>query len=129
MPGYSVRICKKILLFTAILASPLIAAKEAELSLNEKDYFEKPGLNVLVFSNWYDGLFSDSKTSGLEIIHHGERTATNGDIRLSATPEQWDIIPQFKERKVDRAAQSIEAFMHYATYNFDFSIKVTKDNL
>lgn len=97
------------------------------LVLNDKDYFEQQGLNILVFSNWYDGLFSDSKTSGIELIHHGERTATNGDVRLNATPEQWDMIPQFKERKINRKEQSIEAFMRYPNENFDFSIKVIKN--
>jgi endoglucanase len=100
-------------------------AKSPSLSLNDKDYFESQGLNVLVFSNWYDGLFSDSKTSGVELIHHGLRSATNGDVRLQATPEQWDAIPKFKERKINKAEQSIEAFMEYPDYQFDFSIKVT----
>ncbi|GGY66269.1 hypothetical protein GCM10011613_07730 [Cellvibrio zantedeschiae] len=98
-----------------------------KLTLNDKDYFEQPGLNVMVFSNWYDGLFSDSKTSGVELIHHGLRTATNGDVRLNATPEQWDMTPLFKERKINRAEQSIEAFMYYPNEKFDFSIKVTKN--
>ena len=107
------------------LALPALA--KDELALNEKDYFERPGLNVLVFSNWYDGLFSDSKTSGVELIHHGERTVTNGDVRLNATPEQWDLTPLFKERKVNHAEQSIEAFLHYPDQQFDFSIKVRKN--
>lgn len=107
------------------LALP-VQAKD-NLTLNDKDYFEKPGLNVLVFSNWYDGLFSDSKTSGVELIHHGERTVTNGDVRLNATPEQWDMTPLFKERKVNHADQSIEAFLHYPDQQFDFSIKVMKN--
>lgn len=107
------------------LALPVLA--KDDLTLNDKDYFEKPGLNVLVFSNWYDGLFSDSKTSGVELIHHGERTVTNGDVRLNATPEQWDLTPMFKERKVNREEQSIEAFLHYPDQQFDFSIKVIKN--
>lgn len=107
------------------LALP-VQAKD-DLTLNDKDYFEKSGLNVLVFSNWYDGLFSDSKTSGVELIHHGERTVTNGDVRLNATPEQWDMTPMFKERKVNHADQSIEAFLHYPDQQFDFSIKVVKN--
>src|SRR5690606_13969903 len=81
-------------------------AKNASLTINDKEYFETRGLNVLVFSNWYDGLFSDAKISGVELIHHGIRTATNGDVRLSATPKQWDPIPTFKERKVNRDEQS-----------------------
>jgi endoglucanase len=115
--------------FLAILFVSLALPAQAkdDLTLNDKDYFEKPGLNVLVFSNWYDGLFSDSKTSGVELIHHGERTVTNGDVRLNATPEQWDMTPMFKERKVNHADQSIEAFLHYPDQQFDFSIKVTKN--
>ena len=111
--------------FSIFIALPVLA--NDDLTLNDKDYFEKPGLNVLVFSNWYDGLFSDSKTSGVELIHHGERTVTNGDVRLNATPEQWDLTPMFKERKVNHIEQSIEAFLHYPDQQFDFSIKVIKN--
>lgn len=106
-----------------LLSTPAVA-KDDRLAINDKDYFERQGLNVLVFSNWYDGLFDDSKISGVELVHHGERTATNGDVRLNATPEQWDAIPKFKERKINRDEQSIEAFLHYPDHNFDFSIKV-----
>jgi endoglucanase len=115
------------LLAVMFVALALPVQAKDDLTLNDKDYFEKPGLNVLVFSNWYDGLFSDSKTSGVELIHHGERTATNGDVRLNATPEQWDMTPMFKERKINRAEQSIEAFLHYPDEQFDFSIKVVKN--
>ncbi len=92
--------------------------------LNPLEYFEAPGVNVLVFSNWYNDLFSDSKMSGIEIIHHGVRTATNGDVRLNPTPEQWDPIPQFVERKVDQGEQTIEAFLAYPAYDFPYSVKV-----
>jgi hypothetical protein len=108
-------------LFTG--AAPALASESAALRLNDRDYFESTGLDVLVFSNWYDGLFSDSKISGVELIHHGVRTATNGDVRLNATPEQWDAIPAFVERKIDRKNNSIEAFLRYPSFDFDFSIK------
>ena len=108
------------LLFSSVSA----LSNSTNLTLNDKEYFEQPGLNVLVFSNWYDGLFSDAKISGVELIHHGLRTATNGDVRLNATPEQWDATPQFKERKINQHDQSIEAFLHYPDHQFDFSIKV-----
>jgi hypothetical protein len=102
---------------------PVISQESFQLQLNDKDYFETAGLDVLVFSNWYDGLFSDSKISGIEIIHHGVRTATNGDVRLNATPEQWDAIPEFVERKIDRRNNSIQAYLRYPAFDFDFSIK------
>lgn len=98
-------------------------AQSEPLQLNEKEYFETRGVNILVFSNWYNGLFDDSKMSGIELIHHGVRTATNGDIRLNATPEQWDAIPEFVDRTVDRENGTIQANLRYAKYNFDFSIR------
>ncbi len=95
----------------------------ADLELNELEYFESTGVNFLVFSNWYDGLFSDSKISGIELVHHGVRTATNGDVRLDATPEQWDRIPEFVEKKVDRRDGTVEAFLRYPDLDFDYSIR------
>jgi hypothetical protein len=96
---------------------------ETKLKLNDLDYFETRGLNVLVFSNWYNGLFSDSKMSGVEIIHHEVRTATNGDVRLHPTPEQWDAIPEFVERKVIREQNRIEAFLKYPAHDFNYIIR------
>jgi len=93
------------------------------LKLNDLGYFETRGLNVLVFNNWYNENFSDSKISGIEIIHHEVRTATNGDVRLNPTPEQWDPIPEFVDRKVNKENNSIEAFLTYPDYDFDYTIK------
>lgn len=118
----------RAMLFCSVLLSGGVAAKSEILTLNESDYFETQGLNVLVFSNWYNGLFDDSKISGVEVIHHGERTVTNGDVRLHATPEQWDPIPAFIERKVDHQNGIIEAFLHYPDYHFKYSVRVKSQN-
>jgi hypothetical protein len=99
------------------------AMKSLPLKVNEMEYFEAPGINILVFSNWYNEAFSDSKMSGIEVIHHEVRTVTNGDVRLSPTPEQWDPIPEFIERKVDKEKNMIEAFLRYPDFNFEYSIK------
>jgi hypothetical protein len=99
-------------------------AHTAPLQLNDRDYFETPGLNVLVFSNRYDGLFSDAKISGVEIIHHGVRTATNGDVRLQATPEQWDAVPVFVDRNVDRQSGTIRTRLRYPDFQFTYYIEV-----
>jgi endoglucanase len=97
------------------------------LKLNDQEYFETRGLNVLVFSNWYDGNFGDAKLSGIELIHHGVRTATNGDVRLNPTPEQWDPIPQLVERKVDKEKNSVTVHLSYPAFQFNYTIKVESD--
>ena len=115
---------KSYLLITLILLLTSISlSQNTNLKLNDLDYFETRGLNLLVFSNWYNDNFSDSKISGIEIIHHGVRTATNGDVRLSPTPEQWDPIPRFKESKVNKNDNIIEAYLSYPKFNFKYVIK------
>jgi len=93
--------------------------------LNELEYFSKPGLDVLAFSNYYDGLFSDSKHAGVELIHHGVRTATNGDVRLSPTPEQWDAVALLVDRKVDARSSTVTTRLGYAEYGFEYDIRVS----
>jgi hypothetical protein len=96
-----------------------------KLQLNDLEYFETSGANVFVFSNQYNGFFFDEKTAGIEIIHHGVRTATGGAVRLQNTPEQWDQIPVMSERKVDRKNNSIEVKLRYDDYDFDSKVTVT----
>ncbi len=97
-----------------------------DLTLNDLEYFTKPGLDVLVFSNWYDGNFSDSKIAGIEMIHHGVRTMTNGDVRLSPTPEQWDPVPELKTRTVLREQNAVEARLAYAKYDFEYTVRAER---
>jgi endoglucanase len=112
------------LIFILLTACDKQQDADKKLKINNQDYFETRGLNVLVFSNWYDKSFDDSKISGVEIIQHGVRTATNGDVRLNPTPEQWDPIPVFIGRVIDNEKQLIEATLTYPEYNFSYKIRV-----
>jgi endoglucanase len=104
-------------------------ASSQKLQLNDLGYFETRGVNIFVFSNQYTGMFNDEKNAGIEIIHHGVRTATGGAIRLQNTPEQWDLVPNVTDRKVDKQNGSIEVTLKYGDYDFSSRIKVTpKDN-
>ena len=95
------------------------------MQINSLGYFETQGLNVLVFNNQYSGGFNDEKNSGIEMIHHGVRTVTGGAVRLSNTPEQWDLVPQMTNRVVDTLANSIEVTLRYPDYDFDSRVVVT----
>ena len=100
---------------------------DGPLTLNEKQYFSKRGLDVLVFTNEYNGMFFDEKTAGIELIHHGVRTATGGAVRLSPTPEQWDQIPKVVDRKVDAKTSTIEVTLRYEAFGFDSKLVVSPD--
>jgi len=103
-------------------------AQQAGLHLNDREYFETRGLNVLVFTNQYNGMFFDEKTAGIEIILNGVRLATGGAIRLSPTPEQWDQIPKVVDRKVDRATNTITCVLRYEAFDFDSRLVVTPES-
>ncbi|MBQ5923600.1 MAG: hypothetical protein IIW91_09720 [Alistipes sp.] len=108
--------------WSVILSLALMVACSSEpepLKINDKEYFERQGVNVLVYSNLFSGGFNDEKNSGLEIIHHGVRTAQGGAIRLSNTPEQWDLVPKTTLRNVDVEKNSIEVGLRYDDFDFD----------
>ena len=96
-----------------------------ELILNDLDYFETQGVNILVYSNLFTGGFNDEKNSGIELIHHGVRTAQGGAVRLTHTPEQWDLVPAVPERTVDHATKTIESTLKYDDFDFESRVVVT----
>lgn len=84
---------KRTILFIILTGILAFLHADNELKLNDKDYFEMPGLNVLVFHN----TFSEGHQGGLEIIQHENRVATNGEIRINATPGQWQPTAKLGE--------------------------------
>ena len=114
---------KTILSIIALLATSSGMAQD--LRLNDLGYFERQGVNVLVFSNNFNGGFNDEKNSGIEIIHHGVRTIQGGAVRLNNTPEQWDLVPKTTNRQVNKDNGSIEVSLRYDDYDFDSRIVVT----
>lgn len=109
----------------ALLLATFHCATGQELKLNNLEYFERQGVNVLVYSNSFTGGFNDEKNAGIEIIHHGVRTVQGGAVRLSSTPEQWDLVPEVSNRKVNRVSQSIETALRYKDYDFNSRVVVT----
>ncbi len=103
-------------------ASGVAGVAAQDLRLNDLGYFAARGVDVLVFANPPGGMFNDAKTSGVEIVQHGERIATNGDVRLDRTPEQWDALAEFVERRIERGGNRIEARMRYPAHGFDYRV-------
>ena len=109
----------------ALSAAMALSANAQSLKMNDLEYFEARGTNVLVYNNLYNGSFYDEKFAGLEIIQRGERICTGGGVRLMNTPEQWDIFGEITAREVNRANSSVEVEMTYRDYDFAPRLKVT----
>ena len=118
----------KRLKFSSLIVLLLAAfnyASGQDLILNDLEYFETQGVNILVYNNLFTGGFNDEKNSGIELIHHGVRTSQGGAVRLSNTPEQWDLVPTISNRSVNKVSKTIEATLRYEDYDFDSRVVVT----
>jgi len=102
--------CAALALTLAALgrAAPVTAADDI-LSINDQEYLEMAGLNVMLAHDFYP----EGHQGGVGVIENGQRVGTNGDIRLEPTPGQWQPTPQVGERKVDRQTQEISVRMTY----------------
>lgn len=115
-------------LLTLLLCWVLPAQAQSPLQVSDHEYLTAPALDVLVHHNQYDQYFGDQKLTGIEFIHHGARTVTNGDVRLSPTPEQWDPVPVFEERTVDSTAQRVSARLTYEDFDFTYTVRVEPED-
>lgn len=125
----SLKFLKFWILSIPFFLSTSIVSSQNNLVLNDLDYYEQQGINVLMFANWYDGSFSDAKMSGIEVIHHGERIVTNGDVRLNNTPEQWDPIPKFLNKEVDQKNNTIKAWLEYPDFKYMIKTESKEDKI
>lgn len=104
----------KVSYFTGLLilllqSGNLIGQSKEKLAINELEYLEMTGLNVMLAHDFYP----ESHQGGVGIIQNGLRVATNGDIRLEPTPGQWQPVPKVGKRMVDRSTQTISVRMEY----------------
>lgn len=84
-------------------------AQEPSLKLNEQEYLEMPGLNVMLAHDYYP----ESHQGGVGFIQNGLRVATNGDLRLETVPGQWQPVPAVGTRQVNRETGEISVRMTY----------------
>ena len=116
---------KRLTFLSLIVLAAFNYASSQDLILNDLEYFETQGVNVLVYNNLFTGGFNDEKTAGIELIHHGVRTSQGGAVRLSNTPEQWDLVPAIPTRTVNHASKTIESTLRYEDYDFESRVVVT----
>lgn len=108
----------------ALLCLVSVGAKAQTLRLNDKDYLETRGVNVMVYSNPFSAAFYDEKRSGIDIVHHGVLTVTNGGVRFNPTPEQWDLVPEMRSREINKETGEITVKLYYKEYAFEPELRV-----
>ena len=72
-----------------------IAAQD--FKLNDSGYFTAGSVDVMAFSDFYP----EGHQGGVSILMKDRRVASNGDLRMEATPGQWQPVPKQLKREIE----------------------------
>jgi hypothetical protein len=79
------------MLLAVLLVSVSVRGADMQMKVTDKGYLDAQGFSVILYNSTFHPVFVDQKNTAMEMILHGQRIATNGDVRLVPTPEQWDL--------------------------------------
>ena len=96
-----------LILWSVMLKTPVLYSQN--FKVGSTGYFQDKGVDVMAF----DDIYPEGHQGGVSLIMHGNRVATNGDIRLEPTPGQWQPVPKQRDRKVNTSANTITTFLSY----------------
>src|SRR5580698_4596348 len=114
------------LLLALTCASSAFAADFA-MQVTDKGYLDTQGFSVFLYNSTYHPVFVDQKNTAMEMILHGQRIATNGDVRLMPTPEQWDVVATLKGRQTDPANGRLTASLAFPSFDVSYTLAVTAE--
>ncbi len=118
------------LLATACAALALCSAitlHAQTLEVTPEETLETQGLTVIVEQNQFSPIFFDEKNAGIQIVLHGERIATDGEVRLDPTPEQWAPVPTFGERRPGDKPGELVVRSSYPDANLSYRVNVSPE--
>ena len=112
---------------SALMAAPCALAADFAMTVTDKNYLDTQGFSVFLYDSKYHPVFVDQKNTAMEMILHGQRIATNGDVRLMPTPEQWDLVATLKGRNADRVHNRLTASLAFPTFDVGYTLEVAAE--
>ena len=114
-------------LLLALLSGPSHFGADFTMVVTDKNYLDTQGFSVFLYDSTYHPVFVDQKNTAMEMILHGQRIATNGDVRLMPTPEQWDLVATLRGRHGDKANNRLTANLAFPTFDFSYTLEVAAE--
>src|SRR6185312_14955512 len=121
------RTLSRVCLLLALTSASNLYAADVTMQVNDKGYLDTRGFSVFLYNSTYHPVFVDQKNTAMEMILHGQRIATNGDVRLMPTPEQWDLVATLKGRGADAANNRLTANLAFPTFDFSYTLEVAAE--
>ncbi len=114
-------------LFLSLTFGSNAFAADFAMQVTDKDYLDTQGFSVFLYDSTYHPVFVDQKNTAMEMILHGQRIATNGDVRFMPTPEQWDLVATLKARHADKANNRLTASLAFPTFDVSYTLAVAAE--
>src|SRR5438477_2276747 len=118
-----IRVC----LLLVLISAPTLFGADFAMKVTDKNYLDTQGFSVFLYDSTYHPVFVDQKNTAMEMILHGQRIATNGDVRLMPTPEQWDLVATLKDRHADKANSRLTADLAFPTFDLTYTLEVAAE--
>ena len=109
-----------------LAALPALAA-DMQMKVTDGGYLDARGFSVVLYQNTYHPIFVDEKNAAMQMILHGQRIATNGDVHLMPTPEQWDLVAKLKSQSADKEHNRLTADLSFPSYQMDYQLVVSPE--
>ena len=71
-----------VCLLSILISPPGLSGADFAMKVTDKDYLDTQGFSVFLYDSTSHPVFVDQKNTAMEMILHGQRIATNGDVRL-----------------------------------------------
>src|SRR5438477_10346545 len=117
----------RVFLFLHLTSGPSLVGADFAMSVTDKNYLDTQGFSVFIYDSTYHPVLVDQKNTAMEMIFHGQRIATNGDVRLIPTPEQWDLVATLKGRQADKANNRLTASLAFPTFDVSYTLVVAAE--
>src|ERR1700712_1829026 len=117
----------RVVFLLALTFGPSLFGAEFSMRVTDKSYLDAQGFSVFLYDSTYHPVFVDQKNTAMEMILHGQRIATNGDVRLMPTPEQWDLVATLKGRQADKANGKLSANLAFPAFDMSYTLEVAAE--
>jgi endoglucanase len=117
----------KVCVLLALTSGLSLFGADFAMTVTDKNYLDTQAFSVFLYDSTYHPVFVDQKNTAMEMILHGQRIATNGDMRLTPTPEQWDLVATLKGRQPDKANNRLTANLAFPTFDLSYTLEVAAE--
>ena len=115
------------IVLAALQAALPASGSDLQMKVTDSGYLDTQGFSVILYQSTYHPIFVDEKNAAMQMILHGQRIATNGDVRLMPTPEQWDLVAKLKGQEADKEHNRLTAHLSFSTYQMDYTLEVAAE--